>query len=310
MKYTLTALTLFVSLSFCYAQKVKPALHLVKGNTYYMSSVANSNIVQTINGKENNISLTLAFTMAFKVTDITDTVFNMEVSYQTMDMKVQVAGQTIEMDSKKNDPKDIPSSVIAAMMNKPFDVALTRSGKINSVQNVEKLISGAFSSFSTLDSSKREQLKTQFMQSFGPTAIKGNLEVGTAIFPDKAVSKNDKWTVNTNIKIPAEGNMLTVYQLTDFNKDEYLIHGDGILSMKKDAKPGMISGMPMKYNLGGTSVSDIKADRKTGWIKSVKIKQTMKGDIQILDNPKVPGGMSIPMTFVTDVTTSNSPPAP
>ena len=310
MKYTLTALTLFVSLSFCYAQKVKPALHLAKGNTYYMSSNATSNIVQLVNGKENNINLSFSFNIAFKVIDVVDTVFNMEVSYQNLNMKIQVAGQTIEMDSKKNDPKDIPSSIMAAMMNKPFNIELTHSGKIKSVENIEKMISATFNSFPTLDSTKKEQIKTQFMQSFGPNAFKGSLEIGTAIFPDRAVSKNDKWIVRTSLQAPAKANVISVYQLTDFNKEEYLIYGDGTLTVDKDAKPGEISGMPMKYNLSGTSVSDIKADRKTGWIKSVKLKQTMKGDIQIFDNPKVPGGMSIPMTFITDVTTSDSPPAP
>ena len=39
--------------------------------------------------------------------------------------------------------------------------------------------------------------------------------------------------------------------------------------------------------------------------RSAKLKQLMLGNIEILDNPKMPGGMAIPMTFNTEVTTAD-----
>ena len=59
----------------------------------------------------------------------------------------------------------------------------------------------------------------------------------------------------------------------------------------------------MKYDLNGTTLTDIKVNRSTGWISEVKLKQLMSGNIEILDNPQMPGGMTIPMTFNTEVTT-------
>jgi hypothetical protein len=139
VKYLLTFLWVLVSFIPCRAQKIKPALHLIKGNTYYLTSSGSSTIVQSIDGQENKINLILSFRMAFKVIDITDSVYNMEVSYQTLDMKIQVADNTVDMDSQKNDKLDIPSSIAAAMMNKPFNIILTKSGKIKSVGNIEKM---------------------------------------------------------------------------------------------------------------------------------------------------------------------------
>ena len=49
-----------------------------------------------------------------------------------------MADTVIDMDSKKNSILDVPSSVIAAMMNKPFNILLTKRGKVKSVENARK----------------------------------------------------------------------------------------------------------------------------------------------------------------------------
>ena len=61
----------------------------------------------------------------------------------------------------------------------------------------------------------------------------------------------------------------------------------------------------MIYKLNGSLITDIKIDKNTGWINEVKLKQIMKGSIEIQDNPQLPGGMTIPMTFNTDVLTTD-----
>ncbi len=305
MKHLLNFLLLFTVVSVCQAQKVKPSLNLTKGNTYYHVTTANSAMVQSINGQENKIDLTISGKMAFKVLDKTDTVYKMEVTYEWLTMKVGMAGNTIDIDSKKNDPNDIPSSIMAAITNKPFNITLTKSGKVISVENMDKIIAGVFDGFTQIDATKKEQLKAQFSQSFGPDAFRGSIEIATAIYPDKAVAKNDKWTVNTMLSAPVKANVQMNYELTDILGDSYQIHGEGTMNTDKNAKPMVVNGLSISYNLNGTTITDIKADKTTGWISEVKSKQAMKGDMQIPDGPSVPGGMTIPMTFATDILVSN-----
>ena len=89
MKYLLNLFLLLIVVISVNAQKVKPGLNLTKGNTYYMISSVNSSILQTINTEDNKVSLALSFKMAFKVTDVLDSVYNMEVSYQSLSMKIR-----------------------------------------------------------------------------------------------------------------------------------------------------------------------------------------------------------------------------
>jgi hypothetical protein len=305
MKRYLPIILLITAVNFCLAQKVKPALNLTKGNTYYLLNNATSTIIQTYNGQQNTINLGLTAKVAFKVLDVMDTVYNMEVTYQALDMKIQMAGNSQEIDSKKKDTSDVPSAMIAGMMNQPFNVLLTKSGKIKSISNIDKLISNIFDKFPQIDSVKKRQFKDQFMQSFGPDAFKSSIEIGTAIFPEVKVGKDDKWIVSLKTKSLGTTNVQMNYQLNEITPDLYLIHGDGTMISEKDSKPSVINGLPMQYNLKGTLLSDIKVDRATGWITEVKLKQAIMGEMQVLDNPKMPGGMSIPMTFNTDVLTTS-----
>ena len=284
----------------CQAQKVKPALNLTKGSIYYMVSTGTSTISQTMNGQENQVSLSLSFRMAFKVTDIIDTIYKMEVSYQTLDMRVNTPHGTVDMDSRKNDSTDIPSLIVTAMMDKPFNITISKTGKIKSVENVENMISGVFNSFPQIDTAKKKQIKAEFLQSFGAKAFKGNLEIGTSIFPARPVLKNDKWLSKTKLESMMVAQMETTYQLTDITDSYYQIHGDGTITTDDNATASMMEGLPIKYKLAGTMVSDIKVDKVTGWVTELKLKQLIKGNIEIEDNPKVPGGMIIPMTISND----------
>ncbi|WP_428328792.1 DUF6263 family protein [Mucilaginibacter sp.] len=302
MKYLLNLILLSSICSFCQAQKVKPALNLTKGNTYYMVSTATSSVLQTINGQQNTINVTMAFKMAFKVTDVVDTIYKMEVNYQTLSMKIQAGTATIDMDSKKKDTSDIPSSIIGGMMNQPFNISMSKSGKVYSVENIENMINGVFSKFKGVNTAKKEQIKQQFLSSFGAKAFKGSIEMGTAVFPSKAVAVDDKWIVNTKLDAVIVANVQTTFQLITIVDNSYRIMGDGKVNTDLTAPPATINGMPVKYNINGTVITDIVLDKKTGWITNFKLKQAMQGTVDILDNPSVPGGMSIPMTVNNDQT--------
>ncbi|MDP9078361.1 MAG: DUF6263 family protein [Bacteroidota bacterium] len=293
-----------IAVDCCYAQKFKPALNLIKGSTYYLTSDATSTINQTITGQQNSVNLSFAFKMAFKVTGVTDTVYSMEVSYQSLNMKMDLAENAVDLDSKKNDPQDLPSVILAAMMNKPFNLEMTKTGKIRSVTNVDKMIIGALQNVPGVDSVKKARFSAQFMQSFGPNAFKGSIEMGTAIFPNTFVAKGDSWTVVNKLLSPAETTVSSTYQLADVVAGTYFIHGEGTLATDTSVKPVNINGLAVKYNLKGSMISDIRIDKTTGWITEAKLKQVMMGAMQFPDSSSLPGGMTVPITFNTDVKTA------
>jgi hypothetical protein len=248
------------------------------------------------------INSTLSYKMAFKVIDLIDSLYYIDAMYQLLDMKIKIADKIIEVDSRNNNRQDVTSRVFAAMMNKPFRITITKSGKASSI-NVEKMISDVFDSFPQIDEEKKQQIRNQFLKSLSGNAFKGNLEMQMAIFPEISVLKKDRWIVNTKLDNVVKTNIHTVYQLNNITSQYYQILGNGTITTTDDLGQSEINGLPVKYHITGTSLSDIRVDRMTGWIKEIKLQQSMKGDVYILDNPKVPGGLKFPMTIHTTVTT-------
>lgn len=304
MKILFKILLLMVVVIPCQAQKVKPALKLTPGQTYYTISNTNSTITQTINGQSNDITLGMSAKTAFKVLDVKDTVYHLEVTYQTIGMKMGSAGGNMEINSDKKDATDLPSQIFAAMVNKPFAVTISKSGKVLEVEKIDRIMNAIFSTMPKLDSAQKLQLSAMVTQSFGEKAFKSNLAATLAIYPDVKVAKGDKWMINTQVESVMTADVHTSYQLVDIMPDSYIIHGEATIKSLNTAD-SKVNGMPVQYNLGGTMVTDIKADKVTGWVLEAKLKQDIKGSFEIKDNPQVPGGMVVPMTVHSESITTD-----
>ena len=60
--------------------------------------------------------------------------------------------------------------------------------------------------------------------------------------------------------------------------------------------------MQVRNNQDGFMIADIIIDKVTGWVRQSTIAQTIKGNTEIKDSPKVPGGKVIPMEMHADIT--------
>ena len=304
MKFTLT-FGFVILFSYSFAQKTRPSLNLTIGETYYLTSASTSTNIQGVNGMENRVNVSATLRLAFKVKSVQDTVYLMDVSYRSIDMRISMADTTIKMNTAMFGKLDTPSLMLSKMINKPFELTMSTKGKVKSITRINEIITTAVNNFTLKDTLKSRRVLSQFEQSFGENAVRGILEQGIAVFPDKPVSKNTQWTNNIYPATPYPMKLQTVYRLFDESGAVYEVYGDGTMSSDTTAKPLEINGLPMKYEFSGTALTDIKVNKATGWISEINEREWISGDIQILDTPKTPGGMIIPMTFATETTITN-----
>jgi hypothetical protein len=84
------------------------------------------------------------------------------------------------------------------------------------------------------------------------------------------------------------------------------VHGDAVVGSVGTADYAEMNGIPMRFNeVSGTYSADVKLDKETGWLMESKITKNIKGNMEIKDSPKVPGGMTFPITMNGDITMSN-----
>jgi hypothetical protein len=298
------ALNVLLALSFvitCNAQKQTLILQLTKGQTYMQKTVATSSVNQTISGQEINIKMTITGATAYKVIEIVDTVYDMEVRYEQLALKMALPTGTMEFSSEKNDESDIFSSMLKGMKDVAFQVKMTRTGKILEVKNIDAMFSSMLEKFPQLSEAQKQQFQGQLSQSFGENSFKGSFEMVTSLYTDSPVEKGDTWLVNTALRGAITAGIKTTYELMEVAETYYVIKGTSTIATNPDTPYAETNGMPMKYNLNGTMSSDIKVDIKTGWVITAAITQQMSGEAVVKDNPKIPGGTTIPMSFVNEI---------
>lgn len=298
-------LTVFVLTSY-QTQNSDLSLKLEKGKEYKQITNSKATIIQEVNGQKMNMVMTIKGTMTFLVKDITENGYNMDAKFEELSMSMQMPQGLMEFSSEKNDANDIFSTILGAMKDKAFGITMSKTGKITDVKNVEALWSTAINTFDQLPEMQKEQIKAQIMKAYGGEALKGNIEMVTAIYPDSPVNRGDKWTINTKLESGMSANMTTDYEFAELTSEYALIKGKStIVTADKDAYIES-NGMPMKYDLTGSMDSEIKVDKNTGWIIEATINQKIEGDTYIKENPQLPNGMKIPMTMINDMVITNN----
>ena len=257
MKKIINLLFALILITTCYAQKEQLELNLIKGEVYTQKLNSHMSIIQTISGQEAKTEMFLSGITTYKVIEIHNSIYELEVRYESLSMKMILPNGSVEFSSEKNDEKDIFSTLLGLLKDKPFLIKMTKTGKINEVSNIEKIFMGMFDKLPKLTEVQKQQIQNQLMQAYGEKAFKGNLEMCTAIFPDSAVSKGDKWVVQTKLESGMAANMETTYELMEINDSYYRFSGTSkIITADKDAYV-QSNGMTLKYDISGTMYSDI-----------------------------------------------------
>lgn len=302
MKKTSIVILATLTTLFCYAKTEKLALNLQKGETYTQVQFSKMAINQTINGEENTILMNISGKTTYRVLDVVNSVYDLEVKFASLSMSMSMQNQQFEFSSEKNDPNDIVSSVFNKMKNKPFRIKLSQEGKVIEITELNSLYKEVFDSFPTLADQQKEQIKAQITQSFGEDAIKGNIEMITAIFPSKPVELGEKWTCDTQLRTTVKAKVKSTYELSEIADNYYIIKGTSAIATDKNEEPSTVNGMPVKYDLKGTTISSFKINKKTGWTSNAETNQSITGMTHILNTPQIPGGISIPMTIKVEST--------
>jgi hypothetical protein len=305
MNFFLKIVFFSIILTSCQAQKTELCLNLEKGKEYKQISDSKATIIQDINGQKMNMEMTVYGCMSYLVKAVNDDDYEMEVKYESLSMSMKLPQGIMEFNSEKNDEQDIFSMMLAEMKDKPFQITMTKRGKITKVKDIESLFESAFSKFTGIPEDQMGQIKAQLKKAYGEEAFKGNIEMITAIYPNRPVVKGESWEINTKLESGMSADMTTTYKFTESNSNYYLIVGDSkIVTADKEAYIES-NGMPVKYDMKGNMSSEIKVDKTSGWIIEAIINQDIQGDVYIKGNPQMPDGMKIPMIMKNDMIFTN-----
>lgn len=269
-------------------------LNLEEGKTYNQITLANSKVSQTVGGQSVDVEIVIAGNMSYKVISAGSDSYEMDVQYTELSMNMKTMQGEASFSSESPSEGDIMSMLLSNMKKNPFSVTLMKNGKIDKITNMDAMFNAMFEGMGPLTDEQKSQMTDQMRQSFGESALKGNLELATAVFPDKPVNKGDTWEIQTAISSTISADVTNTFTYEGKDGDYDVITGSG--NFKTDpSKTSSANGMAMTYDLSGTMDSKLKLDPTTGWIIEAQITQNMEGNASVQ-------GMNIPMILKSSTT--------
>ncbi|MES2267328.1 MAG: DUF6263 family protein [Bacteroidota bacterium] len=267
-----------------------------KDSTYYLTTSANLDIDQFIQNKHQLVKTTITGRMSHKVIAVKDTLYTMDVAYQSLKMNMEIGGNAINFDSN-GDTTNVFSKLMSRLTGKAFTLVMSKRGQIVTIQNTEKLFQNILDGFPQLDEQKKSQLLAQVKQSFGEKAIKGNFQESFVIFPKIPIAVKNTWTVQTVIDAVAISTKTnTIYTLNKITDKYYDISGAAIVEAGKVPAFKSTNGYLARLNnIAGSTNTTIKIDNKTGWILESKVIKHIKGTMEMKKTTDEPILMSYPM---------------
>jgi len=301
MKKTIYTLIALLMLSSMQAEQFKLQLNLKKGESYRQKMSSDMSIAQNVGGTDMNIKMNITAGVLYKVIGISNDLYEMEVFYENMSMKMNMPGVDMAFDSE-NDVPDNPqskmlSNMLRTMVNKSFFMKLSKTGKVSEVKGVDSLFAHMFDNVPEIGEAQKQQFYKQMSDAYGEKALKGNFEMSAAIFPDKAVSQGDKWNIKTELNSGMQMQVSTDYTLNGISDSAYHLLGTSAMNTINNDSVSVVNGMPMRYDMSGNMAIDMQIDRVTGWVMVARIIQKFSGTAYIQDNAQVPGGLTLPMTI-------------
>ncbi|MCC8408851.1 DUF6263 family protein [Mucilaginibacter sp. UR6-1] len=282
-------------------QKLRPALNLTKGNTYTLILKQTTTTNQTIRERPLETRLILSAKMSFTVTDVQDTLYTVKAKYDSVSLQMDMPNGNLQFSSEHADTANLYSKVLAKLKALPFRLILTRTGKVAAANEAEKNLTEITNTLQ-VSAAQREQAFKQLQSSLGGNAIVDLLGKLIYIFPPSTINKTDKWVLTNNVDSEIPLMVHNFYFVKNTTLTDITIRGNGTAQTNLTNDTVQLNGMPVKRNLAGNTTSTITINKRNGWPKTAEVTQNLKGNIIVTDNPKLPGGLAIPVAISTTLT--------
>ena len=303
MKKTSTLFIIFICFS-AYAQKTQLRLNLQKDSIYYINCNIKLGIDQFVYGSHHTAKTTIEATIANKVAIISDSLYTIEVSYKNMSVSFDTGDHEIEFSSEK-DTSNLISKYLRLILNKPFNMVISKSGKIIEIKGIDNILSDRLFELNVSEQLKQKVL-TQMRQAFGAKTLKDNLQAAFIIYPKQPIGIKDTWTTQTYFATAiGSAQIKNTYTLKSVSGDSYDITAQAtILSDKKTSDFMHNETIYMRnLNLQGTFDYIIKINKVTGWLSEVRTIKHITGRAELKHNLTDTQSLVVPFTIegTTDV---------
>ena len=294
IKKSLFTLLFLISIFSGLSQEIK--LKLIPGETYFHNSLTRVLMIQDFHGEEFESDMTMGGKMRFYVKDKRDSLYDIEVKFETMQFSMKSNEMEISANSVVSDTTNLFDVLMKEMIEKPFDITITDLGLIKNIE-MDNVFDNLFSFDPKIPKIEKAKIVYLLKQSFGEEAMKGSIEMFTAIYPNKEITTGDFWKNEIKLETISTVIMKNKFELTEFNKDFALIQVESETVSDDENSFIEMNGELIRFSSDGKMNALYKIDSKTGWVIESNIVQNITGLSEKkwkIDSPLI---LKIPFTY-------------
>lgn len=280
-------------------QAVELELRLKKGQKYKQWVMNEQTIIQTIRGREQRFNQQIGTGYAYEVLNAGPEKYDLKVTYYHTLFTQSAPGMeqlSSNYDSQKPHKELKPfEAVVAAQLNKSFEISLDHKANILEIRGTEKLVEEMMMDLEELNAGMAtQQMKQGLTQTMNEETMKASMRQLIISLPEKAISVGDKWHEENNIKIVMVMNTYTDFEAMVINTNTATVKIDGELETDDNTKMDM-GGTKLDVGMGGIIKGEYMIDVKTGILKEANYEMETIGEVSM-------DRVTIPMVINTKTT--------
>jgi hypothetical protein len=256
------------------AQELK--LNLLTNESYYHNNTTHVKMSQDIQGELMVTDAIYGGKMRFKVKEKTDSLYHLEIYFETVHFSAIMGETSFSADTEKVDSLSVFDLIMKEMTRSPFEATISEYGIVRDVE-MGNLFDNLLSL--DLDIPKLDQAHAVYTleQTFGEKAMKGSLEMFTAIYPQGPVTVGDVWNNTIRLETISGVTLNNQFELLDRNSNKTVIKINSETISDKDESFTEMNGEFYRISSNGKMEATHILDSKTGWIIESEIVQDITG---------------------------------
>ena len=300
----LASLIIFSAFSLNYGKKVDLKLNLKKGDKFYLLTIAEQDITQTMMGQEIKIGQTIEMGYDYDVVEVlSNGNYKIKSTYTKIVYKQDSQYGSVDYDSDNADSEASgQAKAFAALKGLSFYFTCDEKGNVTDVEGTEDMLNAVIASYGDeLPEEKKEEVRKSLKGQFGDKAMKSTLANVMNIYPEKAIKVGKSWSREINLNVGMPMTLANTWTLNSVKKGKALISVETTIKTNPEAEPMEVQGMSMKYDLSGTQTGEMTVDIKTGLTEKSVVDQEFGGKM-IMSGGMLPEEMEVPITIISKIT--------
>jgi hypothetical protein len=286
------------------SDKITLQYNFKQGDILKQNIVMSVDLVQKFMEQEMKVGLVMNMKSTFEVKEVRNDNYTVEVKYKELKLETGLPGVDAKITFDSNTTDDVATMtnfgpIFKAIIDKPFEIVISKTGKIESVKGLESFADAMINAFGdNVPEEMRQQITGQFGSQFSKESFKSQFEQNTGYFPNKPVGTGDSWDVETNTKVSnfaVKLNMNSSLKSIDGNVVNLSI--DGTVSTPEGYEQE-INGVKVKIALKGSQKGTLKINKDTGWIIFSDMMINFTGEVETM-------GMKVPVYAASKITVSD-----